>query len=140
MVGRDGRAAWSRRVDDRSTIAPVPLLSALIDGAIAARRDMTAGGARYRTFGMLAEARAARHRLADGDQDGRLRAAPRDAWRELCDALEADFEGYERLRALLLATRRSTATTTSGRTRSGRAGDRRLHRDRRAPRRGSTGA
>ena len=37
-------------LNDRHSIAPVPLLSALIDGAIESRRDMTAGGARYRTL------------------------------------------------------------------------------------------
>ena len=47
-----------QRLDDRSVLAPVPLLSALIDGPIAARRDLTAGGARYRTYGFLAEGAA----------------------------------------------------------------------------------
>ena len=40
--------------DDRSILAPVPLLSSLIDGCIENRRDMTAGGSRFRTFAMLA--------------------------------------------------------------------------------------
>jgi len=89
-------------INDRSTIAPVPLLSALIDGAISSRRDMTAGGARYRTFGMLAEGAA--HAIDSLTaiytvvfQDKRATMA------ELCDALQADFSGYERLRAWLLA-------------------------------------
>jgi len=89
-------------VNDRSTIAPVPLLSALIDGAIAARRDMTAGGARFRTFGMLAEGAAyAIDSLAAIKkvicEDGRATMA------ELSDALEANFEGHGPLRRKLLA-------------------------------------
>ena len=45
-------------VDERSVIAPAPLLSSLIEGAIEKRRDMTAGGSKFRTFGMLAESAA----------------------------------------------------------------------------------
>jgi pyruvate-formate lyase len=74
----------------------------LIDGAISSRRDMTAGGAKYRTFGMLAE--SAGHTIDSLTaiktvifQDKRASMA------ELCDALGANFEGYERLRAQLLA-------------------------------------
>jgi formate C-acetyltransferase len=88
-------------VNERSTIAPVPLLSALIDGAIASRRDMTAGGAKYRTFGMLAEGAAhaidslvAIKRVVF--EDGEVSMG------ELCDALEADFAGYELLQRRLL--------------------------------------
>jgi formate C-acetyltransferase len=80
----------------------VPLLSALIDGAIPARRDMTAGGARYRTFGMLAESVA--HTIDSLTaiktvvyQQGEASLA------ELCDALRADFRGFEPLRQKLLA-------------------------------------
>jgi pyruvate-formate lyase len=89
-------------INDRGTIAPVPLLSALIDGAIASRRDMTAGGARYRTFGMLAESAAhtidslAAIKTVVFEQEQATMA-------ELCDALDADFEGYEHLRARLSA-------------------------------------
>jgi pyruvate-formate lyase len=87
--------------NERSTIAPVPLLSALIDGCLEARRDMTAGGARYRTFGMLAEGAAhAIDSLAALQtvvfEEGRATMA------EVCDALEADFAGHEALRAKLL--------------------------------------
>ncbi len=89
-------------INDRSTIAPVPLLSALIDGAIAARRDMTAGGAKFRTFGMLAEGAA--HAIDSLTaikkvifEDGLAEVA------ELCDALDANFEDYGPLRAKLLA-------------------------------------
>jgi len=90
-------------VDDRYTIAPVPLLSALIDGAIQSRRDMTAGGAKYRTFGMLAESAA--HAI---DSLAAIRTVVferREAsMGELCDALDADFEGFESLRARLLTS------------------------------------
>ena len=101
MVGRVVRRV-AAAIDARSTIAPVPLLSALIEGAIASRRDMTAGGAKYRTFGMLAEGAAhaidsltALEKVIFEDRA----AAPG----ELCDALDADFEGFEALRARLLA-------------------------------------
>ncbi|MBM3189601.1 MAG: hypothetical protein FJZ90_12860, partial [Chloroflexi bacterium] len=89
-------------VNDRYAIAPVPLLSALIEGPIAARRDMTAGGAKYRTYGMLAESAA--HTIDSlvaikkvVFEDGAASMA------DLCDALEANFQGYERLRVALLA-------------------------------------
>ncbi len=89
-------------LNDRAMIAPVPLLSALIDGAIPSRTDLTAGGARYRTFGMLAESVA--HTIDSLTaiktvifEDGRATMA------ELCDALDADFCGYESLRAELMA-------------------------------------
>ena len=45
-------------INERSTIAPVPLLSALIDGAISARRDMTAAA---RATALTACWRKARH-------------------------------------------------------------------------------
>ena len=87
-------------VDDRHTIAPVPLLSALIDGAIESRRDMTAGGARFRTYGMLAEGAA--HAI---DSLVALKTVVFDegqaSMEELCDALDADFEGHEPLRRAL---------------------------------------
>jgi pyruvate-formate lyase len=90
-------------VDDRHTIAPVPLLSALIDGAIQSRRDMTAGGAKYRTFGMLAESAA--HAIDSLAAIKTVVFERREAsMDELCDALDADFEGFESLRARLLAS------------------------------------
>jgi pyruvate-formate lyase len=89
-------------LNDRAMIAPVPLLSALIDGAIPSRTDLTAGGARYRTFGMLAESvahtidslTAIKTVIFEGGQA---------TMAELCDALDADFRGYESLRAELMA-------------------------------------
>jgi formate C-acetyltransferase len=88
--------------DDRSILAPVPLLSALIDGAISSRRDMTAGGARFRTFGMLCEGAA--HAIDS------LTAVKTVVFEqglatisELCDALDAGFEGHALLRRRLLS-------------------------------------
>ena len=103
MSGRPSLPRWTpwsaarsqrvvERIDDRSTIAPVPLLSALIDGAIPTRRDMTAGGARYRTYGMLAESAAytidslAAIKTVVFEQRQATMA-------ELCDALDADLRG-----------------------------------------------
>jgi formate C-acetyltransferase len=88
-------------IDARHSIAPVPLLSALMDGALERRRDMTAGGARFRTFGMLAESAAhavdslaAIKKVVFEDEEASMA--------ELCDALDADFEGFEPLRRKLL--------------------------------------
>jgi formate C-acetyltransferase len=62
---------------------------------------MTAGGARFRTFGMLAESAA--HAI---DSLAAIRAVVFEQGQatmtELCAALEADFAGYARLRNLLL--------------------------------------
>jgi formate C-acetyltransferase len=89
-------------VNDRSIIAPVPLLSALIEGCIASRRDMTAGGAKFRTFGMLAESAA--HAI---DSLTAIKTVVFEqgaaTMTELCAGLDADFEGYAPLRAALLA-------------------------------------
>ncbi len=105
-------------VNDRSTIAPVPLLSALIQGCISSRKDLTAGGAKFRTFGMLAESAA--HAIDSltaikrviFEQRAVAMSPPATAMAaqglatsmsELCDALAANFEGYTPLRAKLLA-------------------------------------
>ncbi|MBN1400266.1 MAG: hypothetical protein JXA74_05490, partial [Anaerolineae bacterium] len=89
-------------IDERCSIAPVPLVSALIDGPIARRRDFTAGGAKHRTFGMLAESAAyaidsltAVKKVIYDDQAASME--------ELCAALDANWEGYERLRVRMLA-------------------------------------
>ncbi len=93
------------RVDDRGTIAPVPLLSALIDGAVETQRDLTTGGAKYRTFGMLAESAA--HAI---DSLTAIRTVVFDERRvtmsQLIDALDANFDdtgcpGAESVRSLL---------------------------------------
>ncbi len=87
-------------IDDRSTIAPVPLLSALMQGTIASRRDMTGGGAKYRTFGLLAESAA--HAI---DSLTAIKTLVFDrkvvSMADLCDAVDADFQGWESLRASL---------------------------------------
>ncbi|MFQ6134075.1 MAG: pyruvate formate lyase family protein, partial [Armatimonadota bacterium] len=89
-------------INDRHTIAPVPLLSALIDGAISSRRDMTAGGAKFRTFGMLVEGAA--HAIDSLTAIKQVIFQQRRAsMSDLCEALDADFEGHEPLRAWLLA-------------------------------------
>lgn len=89
-------------IDNRSIIAPVPLLSALIDGAVESRRDMTAGGSKFRTFGMLVEGAAhaidsltAIKNVVFGEKQASMP--------ELCDALDADFQGYVSLRSKMLA-------------------------------------
>ncbi len=101
MVGRVVRRVVES-LNDRSTIAPVPLLSALIEGAIASRRDLTAGGARYRTFGMLAEsmAHAIDSLVAIKTVIFEQGAA---SMAELCEALDGDFREHALLRAKLLA-------------------------------------
>jgi len=89
-------------INERSVIAPVPLLSALIDGAVASRKDMTAGGAKFRTFGMLAE--SAGHAI---DSLTAIKTViferKQTTMADLCDALDADFEGHESLRQNLLS-------------------------------------
>jgi len=89
-------------INNRSIIAPVPLLSALIDGAVESRRDMTAGGSKFRTFGMLAESAA--HAI---DSLTAIKTVIFDekqaTMSELCDALDADFQGHVPLRSKLLS-------------------------------------
>jgi len=89
-------------LNDRSMIAPVPLLSALIDGAISSRRDLTAGGAKYRLFGLLAESAA--HAIDSLVAIKTVIFEEKQAtMADLCDALDADFRGWEPLRTKLLA-------------------------------------
>ena len=89
-------------IDDRNVIAPVPLLSALIEGAVSSRRDLTAGGAKFRTFGMLAESAA--HAIDSLTAiETVIFEQQRATMPELCDALEANFDGYGSLRRALLS-------------------------------------
>ena len=101
MVARTVRRVIET-IDDRSILAPVPLLSALIDGAVESRRDMTAGGARFRTFALLAESAA--HAI---DSLTAIRTVVFEQGLadipELCDALETDFAGHALLRKRLAA-------------------------------------
>ena len=99
MVGQTVKSVVEKR-DERNIYAPVPLLSAMIDGTIAARRDLTAGGAKYRTHGMLAESAAhtidsiiALKKVVYEDR--------RVSMKTLCDALDADFAGFEDARKLM---------------------------------------
>ena len=100
MVGRVV-AHVVETLDDRSILAPVPLLSALIHGAVESRRDMTAGGAKFRTFALLAESAA--HAI---DSLTAIRTVVFEdrlaSMGELCDALDADFRGHELLRKQLM--------------------------------------
>ncbi len=99
IVGRTV-AEVMRTINDRSVLAPVPLLSALIDGAVEGRRDMTAGGAKYRTFGVLAESAA--HAI---DSLVAIKAVVFEekaaSMRDLVAALGTDFQGQELLRKRL---------------------------------------
>ena len=89
-------------VNDRATIAPVPLLSGLIDGAIPARRDMTAGGAKFRTFALLAESAA--HAIDSLVAIRKVIFEDRAATvAELSSALDANFDGHTALRTRLAA-------------------------------------
>jgi formate C-acetyltransferase len=89
-------------VNSRRVYAPVPLLSALIAGCIPNHRDMTAGGSKHRTFGMLAEGAA--HGIDSLTAIKTVVFEQRIAtMAELCDAVDADFMGHEQLRAALLA-------------------------------------
>ena len=91
----------AQTLDDRGILAPVPLLSALIDGAIESRRDMTAGGAKFRTYALLAEGAA--HAIDSLAAIKTVIFEDRLAtMAELCDALDHDFEGHELLRCRLL--------------------------------------
>ncbi len=101
VIGRTVERAVAE-LNLRSTIAPVPLLSALIDGAIEQRRDMTAGGARFRTFALLAEGAA--HAIDSLSAIRTVVFEDRQATlTELCDALEVNFAGHEMLRQRLMA-------------------------------------
>ena len=99
MVGRTVKR-FVETINDRSVLAPVPLLSALIDGALESRRDMTAGGAKFRTFALLAEGAA--HAIDSLAAIKTVVFEERAAgMSDLSDALDADFEGHEMLRRKL---------------------------------------
>ncbi|MFB3882240.1 MAG: pyruvate formate lyase family protein, partial [Armatimonadota bacterium] len=101
MVGRVVRNVVDS-INERSIIAPVPLLSALIEGCIAKHKDLTAGGAKHRTFGMLAESAA--HAIDSLTAIKTVVFERGEAtMTELCDALDRDFEGFGSLRQKLLA-------------------------------------
>jgi formate C-acetyltransferase len=101
MVGQTVRHVV-QTLDDRSVLAPAPLLSSLIDGCIESRRDLTAGGAKYRTYALLAESAA--HAI---DSLAAIKTVIFEqqycTMSALVDALDANFEGYSELRSRLLA-------------------------------------
>ncbi len=80
----------------RAKIAPTPLLSALLEGPMEKGQDMTAGGARYQTYGLIAEgfshlidSLAAIKKVVYEDQSFSMQ--------ELLAALDANFSGYEQI-------------------------------------------
>lgn len=84
----------------RALIAPTPLLSALLDGPVENGMDMTAGGARFITYGLIAEgvshlidSLAAIKKVVFEDRKASMA--------KLIDALDHNFHGYEDLRRLL---------------------------------------
>ena len=89
-------------LDTRSEFAPTPLLSALIDGTIEKRRDLTAGGAKFRTYALIGESGA--HTI---DSLAAIRSVCFEqglaSLAEVRDAMRANFVGHESLRAKLLA-------------------------------------
>jgi len=89
-------------INNRHILAPVPLLSSLIDGAIASRKDMTAGGATHRLFALLVESAA--HAI---DSLVAIKTVIFDegaaTMAELCDALDSNFQAAPLLRKRLLA-------------------------------------
>jgi pyruvate formate-lyase/glycerol dehydratase family glycyl radical enzyme len=85
----------------RARFEPTPYLSALVDGCLESGRDITAGGARYNfiTVEGVALATAADSLAAIKKLVYDERAVSMD---ELLRALDANFEGYESLRQMLL--------------------------------------
>jgi formate C-acetyltransferase len=86
----------------RAAIAPVPLLSALLDGPIETGSDMTQSGAKYITYGLIAEgvshvidSLAAIKKIVFEENIATMG--------ELIKALDDNFEGHENLRQKLLA-------------------------------------
>lgn len=84
----------------RSIVAPVPLLSAFLDGPIEKGRDMTEMGARFILGGIIAEGIS---HVIDS-----LTAIKKVVYeehyctlKEVADAIDHNFEGYERLRCKL---------------------------------------
>lgn len=89
-----------RRKDERNFYAPVPLLSSMIQGSLDSGLDMTAGGAKYRTHGMLAESAA--HTI---DSLAAIKKMVFEdklvAMDDLLAALDANYDGFETIRKLL---------------------------------------
>lgn len=93
----DGNARFA---EAHAVLHPTPLLSSLIEGTSESGRDVTAGGARYNSSGVAVIG------LADvADSLTAIRQVVFDrklvSLKELAQALAADFDGYEKVRALL---------------------------------------
>ena len=85
----------------RAAIAPVPLLSALLDGPMENGYDMTHSGAKYITYGLIAEgvshvidSLAAIKKVIFEDEDTDMNG--------LIKAMDDNFDGHEQLRQKLL--------------------------------------
>jgi len=92
----------NRQFGERYDIAPVPLLSALLDGPMEMGDDMTKVGAKYVTYGLIAEgvshtidSLAAIKKVIFEDKAATMQ--------ELISALDDNFSGHEALRAMLMA-------------------------------------
>ena len=87
----------------RYKIAPVPLLSALLEGPMELGGDMTQRGAKYVTYGLIAE--GVSHVI---DSFAAIKKVIFDekyaTMVQLADALAQNFEGYEELRVRLMAS------------------------------------
>ena len=91
-----------RQLGSRSAIAPVPLLSALLEGPMESGGDMTERGAKYVTYGLIAEGMS--HVIDSLAAIKKVVFEERAAtMRELIDALDKNFVGYGALRNKLLA-------------------------------------
>lgn len=90
-------------VDNRSRFSPVPLQSALTQGPIENMKDLTGGGAKFRTFGMLAESTA--HAI---DSLTAVKHVVYESRRltltELAESLQNDFTDRPWLRKVLIDT------------------------------------
>jgi formate C-acetyltransferase len=84
----------------RAMIAPTPLLSALLEGPVENAADMTAGGAKYITYGLIAE--GVSHVIDSLSAIKKIIFEEhRATMDELIEALDHNYEGYEGLRRLL---------------------------------------
>ncbi len=96
-LATDGNARFA---DAHATLHPTPLLSALIEGTKNSGRDVTRGGAKYNSSGVaiigladLADSLTAMKKVVF--EDVKVSAA------QLSNAMDANFDGHEKTRALL---------------------------------------
>ena len=83
-----------------ATIAPVPLLSALLEGPVEKGKDMTQGGAKFITYALIGEGMS---HLIDSICAIKEIIFNRQLYTmtDLINALDSNFEGYEMLRRQL---------------------------------------